>query len=581
MEKQSILNKFVMAVISLVLVLISTRTPLTATFHLSGVFVAVIFILAILFAQLVRASEKTIVISLTETLLITWIVFQWLRSGSIIGGIYCLLFVTGWVLYKAICQKSYKLGDKWSSVLSVNMIYAVIQSIIAVAQYAGLYSNIDGNFEVGGLMGNPNVLAISLTIPFLMCYASLYWDKEVRVWKWLVLLLMGFAIAITKCRSVWFAIPLGVVVFHWPVATAMWSRLKMWHRGLVVAVAVSVMVFASIELYQFKQHSADGRLLIWKVSREMVASHPFIGVGLGRFQDEYPRFQHDYFKSADRTHHEQKLAKSPLTPYNDWLLITTETGIIGLLLVAIISISFLRKATSLTTHKYLVLAMVASVFFISLVNYIIAIPVVFFQIVGIIFMTDAEADHRTKQARSLSISLKAFNTLALGILISSGSYLLYAELLGGGFLGKLKSKSPDLQSYAVNNRASIQKYPWACYLVGKMMLKEKNKEGIVWLKRSEQQSGYYGTALELGNYYLATGELQQADRYLMQARYTAPGLLRPRYSLIKCYIRQRRFDEAKALCDDTLLLGAKVQSKLAADILIRIERIKQQLERRL
>ena len=46
-------------------------------------------------------------------------------------------------------------------------------------------------------------------------------------------------------------------------------------------------VFLLTGIYFMKKNSADGRLLIWNISKEIIKDHPLYGVGYGRFATFY------------------------------------------------------------------------------------------------------------------------------------------------------------------------------------------------------------------------------------------------------------------------------------------------------
>lgn len=94
----------------------------------------------------------------------------------------------------------------------------------------------------------------------------------------------------------------------------------------------SITIFiVGIHLYQIKNNSADGRLLIWKLSTKMIAENPFKGYGYGLFERNYNLKQASYFANQTSSNTERRNASFVAMAYNDYLEQTIEGGILGLL----------------------------------------------------------------------------------------------------------------------------------------------------------------------------------------------------------------------------------------------------------
>ena len=51
-----------------------------------------------------------------------------------------------------------------------------------------------------------------------------------------------------------------------------------------------VLIKLEISIYYYKKDSADGRLLIWRVSIDMIADAPLVGHGIGTFENKVDWF---------------------------------------------------------------------------------------------------------------------------------------------------------------------------------------------------------------------------------------------------------------------------------------------------
>ena len=83
-------------------------------------------------------------------------------------------------------------------------------------------------------------------------------------------------------------------------------------------------------LYMMKKDSANGRLLMWKVTAQGIIHQPVTGTGLGGFPAAYAGEQADYFASGDASQTEKLVAGCPEYAFNEYLQIGLEQGIAGL-----------------------------------------------------------------------------------------------------------------------------------------------------------------------------------------------------------------------------------------------------------
>lgn len=112
--------------------------------------------------------------------------------------------------------------------------------------------------------------------------------------------------------------------------TSFFKPFKHFKRTLIVA-GILFFAIALIGMYKFKQGSADGRLLIWKVSAGMIKDKPIFGHGTDKFAADYMNYQAAYFKPNPDVP-EAMQADNVSYAYNELLKLTVEKGLIGLLL---------------------------------------------------------------------------------------------------------------------------------------------------------------------------------------------------------------------------------------------------------
>lgn len=205
------------------------------------------------------------------------------------------------------------------------LIIAVIHVFCVFAQWLGFMEPENSLYPVTGACDNPNVTAMYLVgvLPVLLSMTQLR-----AVARLLFLFLILLAIVLLRCRTAYIGLAVEVVVMLFAYGKA--RRLVFSHRWVVVVIGVLVCAFSAVKLYNMKRDSADGRLLIWKVSAQMVAERP-MGCGYGLFPKHYNLRQAEYFHEGHGTETERRNASFVYMAYNDFLEHGVEGGVIGML----------------------------------------------------------------------------------------------------------------------------------------------------------------------------------------------------------------------------------------------------------
>lgn len=123
---------------------------------------------------------------------------------------------------------------------------------------------------------------------------------------------------------------------------------------LSLTLLVIVLVGGLAAAYWVKRDSADGRILIWQVSGQMIQSRPVTGLGFDRFKAGYMEAQADWFRDHPDTPFGE-LADNIKYAFNDFLHFTTEQGLIGLALLIFLGILLVR-VTSKTNVAWLTIS---------------------------------------------------------------------------------------------------------------------------------------------------------------------------------------------------------------------------------
>lgn len=212
------------------------------------------------------------------------------------------------------------------SYMSIIVFCCSLLSIYGVLQYVQLmplisYVGISGGFS------NPAGYAASLCmgIPAALLLLRYYHQKKIFYFSLLVILfIICVGIIMSGSRT---GILCMAVIFTIRYCFDKRKRLKIkWLGWIGICLPIALIV-----LYYYKPISANGRLFIWRCSWEMIKDKPLLGYVTGGFLANYMNYQADFF-----THHPESeyimLADDVQHPFNEYILLLVDYGIIGFIL---------------------------------------------------------------------------------------------------------------------------------------------------------------------------------------------------------------------------------------------------------
>jgi hypothetical protein len=265
------------------------------------------------------------------------------------------------------------------------LVIGLIHVFCVFAQRMGFMEPESSLYPVTGACDNPNVTAMYLAgcVP-LVVHRLRCSDRRGAYVVFLFLAL--FAIVLLRCRTAYIGLAVEAAVFF--LFSSKDSRIKGFHlqretncnpkihsslgKVFLAVVALLVVSVGAVRMYQMKRDSADGRLLVWKVSASMIAEHP-MGCGYGLFPKHYNLRQAEYFREEYGTETERRNASFVYMAYNDFLEHGVEGGVIGMLFLAgfyAMTITRAKKTPSLTGRAGVGLFSAFAVM--SLVNFVVA-----------------------------------------------------------------------------------------------------------------------------------------------------------------------------------------------------------------
>jgi len=285
----------------------------------------------------------------------------------IIYGIY-LLFRFKYPLEKEILYQSFSIvciylyfknfPEKYlKGILFLLPIAGIIQIMDGINRFNMPWQNlshITGIFQNTGLFGGFAALGFIVSTGLL-----LFMDSGKRYLKSIVLFFLCTFLTIqtyaSGSRASWIAAAAAIsFLLYRLISPSLRGALATKQSGIVFFFIFScflvLTVFFSNHLYHLKKDSADGRLLIAKVSMGMVKDAPIFGHGISGFKAEYLNYQAIYFQIHPNSSW-ANLADDVEAPFNEFLKIIIEQGIVGLLLFGCLLYFLLETQSSLRAER--------------------------------------------------------------------------------------------------------------------------------------------------------------------------------------------------------------------------------------
>ena len=376
-------------------------------------------------------------------------------------------------------------------------------------------------------------------------------------------------------RTAWIAAAVSCGWVYW-VQQIGWEKTKRYMNGnRALTIVSSILILISIAgslagIYLLKKDSANGRLLLWKVTGQAIREQPWTGTGTGGFPAAYAEAQAEYFTSGKASETEMMVAGCPEYGFNEFLQIGLEQGLVGLMVfVLLLSYSLFRGVKN---RQVGAAGGILALMVFSLASYPLQLPE--FWVVLVVLMgvansnTPVDADTPPTPSREgrkiLSVAMigvlaiccgwifrqqkgyyegyKKWNTLKM--LYNSKAY----EAAGEGYeeLVPLMGHKPELLFEAAQCLSKSERLKKANRLLERAM-KLSGDPMIHYMAAKNEQS--------MGNY-------QKAEDLLLHAIDMLPERIYPYYLLTKLYSEPTFFQEDKFIkaADAVLKKEPKVES---------------------
>ncbi|MFA6909288.1 MAG: O-antigen ligase family protein [Patescibacteria group bacterium] len=241
-------------------------------------------------------------------------------AQTMILAMYILLFITGWFI---------GIGTRYSEVIIRVIAGTAIVSSLATIVLAIVHQA----YRAEGLLGNANALGgyIAISFPLVLWFA---WGIKSILLRIVVIAPVAIALFMSFSYTAWVSMGVGFIFFiFFARKNIPWKRAGLTFASILVVV-IGYIGVRFIETHSIRdsvalipiesvQISFSQRYAFNEVSLSMFIDHPVYGVGLGSYQQEYPRYA-------------VSVLEQPKYAHNYYLELLAETGLVALVFFAVL-----------------------------------------------------------------------------------------------------------------------------------------------------------------------------------------------------------------------------------------------------
>lgn len=413
-------------------------------------------------------------------------------------------------------------------------------------------------FRMTGNFDNPAgfTLALCCCIPFILYLKENYnYSPVIKNTSVIILFLIVICILISKSRTAYICVL---------VMACMILTMRSRHSKKTIFLFVLGIITALILSYFFKKDSADGRLLIWKCTWEMIKDKPILGFGTGGFRANYMYYQANFFQSHPDSQY-LMLADNITHPFNEYLLCLVNYGIIGILILGgffIIIMKAYRKNQSRESQTALLC--LANIAIFACFSYPLSYFVVWLLGILSLYILFSNADY----LKNFSLIFKYYThkgllILSLIICIVTGNNM-YQQIKWNTISKKALTESPELilaQYQQLLESTSLKEDARFLYNYAAELYYAKHYwESIKIANLCKKYWIDYDLVILLADSYMRIGDFKASEKYWKQASYMCPVRFIPLYELFQLYKTIGKIEDAKNIAKIIINKPVKIPS---------------------
>ncbi|MDR1225096.1 MAG: O-antigen ligase family protein [Tannerella sp.] len=405
--------------------------------------------------------------------------------------------------------------------LGITVILTAVLACYGVWDYPGLYLSTKHVRLTGGFDNPAGFTAALVCVLPCTFYFFRNTPRTVKYIAVLIAVLLFSVIVLSRARA---AIIAGFAVILCYLLCDNYSGIK-WKNWMKILLAC-IIAASMTGLYFLKKDSADGRIPIWQSTWDMIRDKPLTGHGYGTFNAKYMLYQAEYFE----THPDSKyadLSDNVLHPFNEYLLVWAEYGILGAGCIALLCFLLICHYFRAPSYlKFIALLSMLSLAILSCFSYPFKYPftwVIAFLNIALICPPGKVSSRRIINATRTGLVLSATALLLVGVPLMKAE-MRWNTVAKQSLAGRTREVLPEYDKlYKYLGRNGLFLYNHAAEL-------HEVKEYAKSLSVFEQCVRYYNdmdVQMLLAYNYKESGRYDEAEKHLKLAAGMCPGRFMP------------------------------------------------------
>lgn len=518
--------------------------------------------------ETIKVTRLSLYVLLFATL---WGVHQ--VCHSVLGWLDWIENISFLLLFFILSQQEFN-RRKLVKLYFLGSIATVVMEIWGLLQLLGVVPAYNMFFPITGSFENPTGLAIfSSTLLPCSLYFTLEKNVKYKIWGCISSFFGILVILLTHSRT-------GILITFILCMIYLFQNKSSLLNYILKCkyLFIGVIFLLLVGIYFWKKDSADGRILIWLCSLDMFNEHYFLGIGSGRFQAEYMLYQAEFFDQYPNSTFTM-LADNTRHPFNEYLKILVEYGMLGFSLVGLIFFNIVKVYTLHKNNRSLfpVFGCILSIMLAACTSYPLNYPSIIF--IGVL----SAAIINSYQVIIWEINKK----IKIKQMINVITLFLFFYLCFVCWYGLLEYKWNKMTQYFFHGKvekvlSQYEKiYTWMkrdglfLYNYGVILNQErKYHESIKMLHECCLYFNDFDVQMLLAQNYIHIGAYKNAEQHLILASKMCPVRFLPLYKLMNLYSKMQKNDKANYYAQIIINKPVKVNSlqvikiKKAAKILL-------------
>lgn len=419
-------------------------------------------------------------------------------------------------------------------------------------------------FNVNNSITGPfdNVVGLSASVALLFPFALYHIEKKQSFLKWL-----GISTSLLIVIVVLLSLSRAGILSLFIITTFYIGRIKLKKKNKKVTIPIYFVfgvfcLFLSLFLYFFKKASADGRLLIWHGSAQMIKKKPFFGLGEQGFTSNYMVEQAGYFaKNKDSIF--SKVAGNVNRPFNEYLREILCYGFIGLFISGFLIFYILYMSRKSVTKEMLTVRLsLLSIAISALFSYPLEYPFICFMTIALFAYATNFIANEILIPNSLSVKL--IWMVGVSGIMTLSLYSAYHEYLWSDIAKRsLKGETKEVisvykklfdHSFLRKNGLFLYNYAAELSVIGNY----EHSNNV--LLHCTQYWNDFDVQMLMGYNYESISELSLAENHYRLAHLMVPSKFIPLYNLVGIYKKSDQKKKAYELAREIIHKPVKIPS---------------------